>query len=53
MSMLQRALIKRTKATILYATETGKAKTLAHMLHKLFTYAFNSKVRFGQQFISL
>ena len=39
-----RALSKRIKATILYATETGKSETFAHKLMEIFGHAFNAQV---------
>ncbi|CAH2219843.1 nitric oxide synthase, inducible [Pelobates cultripes] len=42
--LLRKSMASRTKATIIYATETGKSETFAKKLHTLFSYAFNSKV---------
>ncbi|GAB0095507.1 Nitric oxide synthase [Sergentomyia squamirostris] len=39
-----RALSKRIKATILYATETGKSEAYAKKLTELFAHAFNAEV---------
>lgn len=39
-----KALSKRIKATILYATETGKSETFAKRLFEIFGHAFNSQV---------
>lgn len=39
-----KAMAKRQKATILYATETGKSEHYAKLLHELFSYAFNPRV---------
>ncbi|KAL0272500.1 UNVERIFIED_CONTAM: hypothetical protein PYX00_005440 [Menopon gallinae] len=39
-----KALSKRIKATILYATETGKSETFAKRLFELFGHAFNAQV---------
>lgn len=39
-----RALSKRIKATILYATETGKSEQYAKELGTIFGYAFNAQV---------
>ena len=38
------AMAKRQKATILYATETGKSEHYANLLKELFSYAFNPRV---------
>ena len=38
------ALSRRVKATILYATETGKSETYANMLGQVFSHAFNAQV---------
>ncbi|RXM30658.1 Nitric oxide synthase [Acipenser ruthenus] len=43
-SLMCHAMAKRVKATILYATETGKSETYAHMLCDIFKVAFNPKV---------
>ena len=43
--MMSKALAKRQKAVILYATETGKSERYAKMLGELFSYAFDPKVR--------
>ena len=43
--MMSKALAKRQKAIILYATETGKSERYAKMLGDLFSYAFDPKVR--------
>ncbi|XP_067008227.1 nitric oxide synthase, salivary gland [Anabrus simplex] len=39
-----RALSRRIKATVLYATETGKSETYAKKLGEIFGHAFNSQV---------
>ncbi|CAG7730913.1 unnamed protein product [Allacma fusca] len=39
-----KALSKRVKATILYATETGKSEMYARRLGEIFGHAFNSQV---------
>lgn len=39
-----RALSKRIKATILYATETGKSEHYAKELGTIFGHAFNAQV---------
>ena len=39
-------MAKRFKATILYATETGKSETYAKILQGIFNHAFNAKVSF-------
>ncbi|XP_061460927.1 nitric oxide synthase, inducible [Rhineura floridana] len=43
-SLMRRATAGRVKATVLYATETGKSETLARNLCDLFNCAFNTKV---------
>ncbi|KAM4701870.1 nitric oxide synthase, inducible [Discoglossus pictus] len=43
-ALMRKSMAARTKATILYATETGKSETLAKQLHSLFSYAFNIKI---------
>ncbi|XP_041104067.1 nitric oxide synthase, endothelial-like [Polyodon spathula] len=43
-SLMYHAMAKRVKARILYATETGKSETYAHMLCDIFKQAFNPKV---------
>ncbi|XP_053313171.1 nitric oxide synthase, inducible [Spea bombifrons] len=40
----RKLMASRTKATIIYATETGKSETFAKKLHTLFSFAFNAKV---------
>ncbi|XP_073472780.1 nitric oxide synthase, inducible [Aquarana catesbeiana] len=42
--LARKSMAARIKATILYATETGKSETLARKLHTLFSFAFKSKV---------
>jgi hypothetical protein len=42
--LFQKALSKRIKATILYATETGKSEKYARLLGELFSHAFNAQV---------
>lgn len=39
-----RALSKRIKATVLYATETGKSEQYAKELCEILSHAFNAKV---------
>ena len=39
-----KALSKRIKATILYATETGKSEMYAKKLGEIFGHAFNAQV---------
>lgn len=39
-----KALSKRIKATILYATETGTSEQFAKKLNEMFSHAFNSQV---------
>ena len=41
-----KAMAKRNKATILYATETGRSETYAKILQGIFNHAFNAKVSF-------
>ncbi|MEE6468760.1 hypothetical protein FKM82_008371 [Ascaphus truei] len=43
-TLMVKSMAARTKATILYATETGKSETFAKKLHTLFNCAFNTKV---------
>ncbi|KAJ7387214.1 hypothetical protein OS493_004184 [Desmophyllum pertusum] len=42
--LFRKALAKRQKAVILYATETGKSERYAKMLGELFSHAFDPKV---------
>ncbi|XP_031351762.1 nitric oxide synthase-like [Photinus pyralis] len=42
--LFERALSRRIKATVLYATETGKSENYAKKLCELFSYAFNAQV---------
>ncbi|XP_038059135.1 nitric oxide synthase-like protein isoform X2 [Patiria miniata] len=42
--LMIRALSKRFKATILYATETGRSKNYAERIHRMFSTAFNAKL---------
>lgn len=42
------AMAKRVKATILYATETGKSQAYAKTLCEIFKHAFDAKVGSGQ-----
>ena len=42
---MTKAMAKRQKAVILYATETGKSERYAKMLGELFSHAFDPKVR--------
>lgn len=39
-----KALAKRVKCTILYATETGKSERFAKSLAEIFKHAFDAKV---------
>ena len=41
---MQKAMSSRVRATILFATETGRSETLAQDLGALFSCAFNPKV---------
>nr|AAX85386.1 inducible nitric oxide synthase form A [Carassius auratus] len=43
-TLIKSALAKRVRCTVLYATETGKSKTLAKKLNTMMNYAFSSKV---------
>ena len=43
-NLFGKALSKRIKATILYATETGKSEQLAKRLGHIFSHAFNVNV---------
>lgn len=43
-AMYGKALAKRVKAKILYATETGKSETYAKVLCDIFLHAFNATV---------
>lgn len=43
-NLFGKALSKRIKATILYATETGKSEQLARRLGHIFSHAFNVTV---------
>lgn len=40
-----RALSRRIKATVLYATETGKSEQYAKQLVEMLSHAFNAQVR--------
>lgn len=42
--LMGNAMAKRTKAIILYATETGKSESYAKMLSEMFLHAFDPKV---------
>ena len=44
-TLIVKVMAKRTKAIILYATETGKSESYAKMLSEMFLHAFNAKVR--------
>lgn len=43
-NLFARALAKRVKATIVYATETGKSELFARRLAQIFSFAFNVSV---------
>lgn len=43
--LMGQAMAKRVKATILYATETGKSQDYAKTLCEIFKHAFDAKVR--------
>jgi len=42
--LFRQAVQRRIKATILYATETGKSEKYAKLLAEVFNNAFNSQV---------
>lgn len=42
--LMGQAMAKRVKATILYATETGKSQVYAKTLCEIFKHAFDAKV---------
>ncbi|KAG1651693.1 Nitric oxide synthase, salivary gland [Nymphon striatum] len=42
--LFQKAMSQRIKATILYATETGRSEKFANMLKDVFNHAFNTQV---------
>ena len=42
--LMGQAMAKRVKATILYATETGKSQAYAKTLCEIFKHAFDAKV---------
>lgn len=42
--LMGQAMAKRVKATILYATETGKSQDYAKTLCEIFQHAFDAKV---------
>ncbi|XP_075683937.1 nitric oxide synthase 3 isoform X2 [Rhinoderma darwinii] len=42
--LMGKAMARRVKATILYATETGRSEAYAQKLFNIFTYAFDPKV---------
>ena len=43
--LMGRALARRVKCTIMYATETGKSERFASTLCEIFKHAFDAKVR--------
>jgi len=43
-AMMTKAMSKRVKATILYATETGKSQMYAEQLKEVLNFAFNAQV---------
>jgi len=47
-AMMLKAMSKRIKATILYATETGKSQMYAEQLKEILNFAFNAKVQNAQ-----
>lgn len=44
--LMGQAMAKRVKATILFATETGKSQDYAKTLCEIFKHAFDAKVTF-------
>lgn len=44
--LMGQAMAKRVKATILYATETGKSQVYAKTLCEIFKHAFDAKVSY-------
>ena len=46
--LMGQAMAKRVKATILYATETGKSQAYAKTLCEIFKHAFDAKVSRGK-----
>ncbi|CAI9615926.1 unnamed protein product [Staurois parvus] len=48
--LVRKSMAARIKATILYATETGKSETLARKLHTLFSFAFKTEVNCMQDY---
>ena len=42
--LMGKALARRVKCTILYATETGKSERFAKSLSEIFKHAFDAKV---------
>ena len=42
--LMGKALARRVKCTILYATETGKSERFAKLLAEIFKHAFDAKV---------
>lgn len=51
--LMGQAMAKRVKATILYATETGKSQAYAKTLCEIFKHAFDAKVGSRQFHCSL
>lgn len=47
--LMGQAMAKRVKATILYATETGKSQAYAKTLCEIFKHAFDAKVGRGKR----
>ncbi|XP_019401132.1 PREDICTED: nitric oxide synthase, inducible [Crocodylus porosus] len=43
-SLMRKRMAARSKATVIYATETGKSETLANNLCDLFNCAFNTRI---------
>lgn len=50
--LMGQAMAKRVKATILFATETGKSQNYAKTLCEIFKHAFDAKVRLLQPCIT-
>lgn len=48
--LMGKALARRVKCTILYATETGKSERFARSLCEIFKHAFDAKVMYKSAF---
>ena len=51
-NLFGKALQRRIKATILYATETGKSEKFARTLAELFNHAFNAQVKLFSAYLN-